>query len=135
LIVQLSFAQDGYPKQIVLEDDTFVLFKPFQVSLINYNKVSFDECVALNKSYLYQVSLLEQSSLKSKEIEFNLYSQIKNYDEQLFQYEIQIENYEKTSNKLERKIKVLKLSKLLYGGASLVGGFYLGNKLSTYIKL
>jgi hypothetical protein len=133
--VQLSIAQSGYPKQILLEDDTLVVFKPYQITILNYAKVSLDECMALNKSYINELSLLNQSFVTSQEIESNLKKQMNLLNNTIGEIEFQNNLLEDMNKGLKGKNRRLKLSRYIYGGVALLGGFYIGNKISKFVIL
>jgi len=126
-------AQDGYPKQILLNREKLVLFTPKQVSLINYNKVSLDECTELNKSYIKEIASLKLALNASLKVETNLLKKNSYQGKVISEQVIQVELLEESNRELRSKLKSSKTLRYIYTAGSAVGGFYLGIKFVALI--
>lgn len=133
LIVQSLIAQDGYPKQILWDGDTVVVYTPKQHRLINYQKDSYDNCIDDNESLNRELVQKKEIIDKSREAEAEatlMKEQAREIDaEQTKQNEL----CEKDKKVLSRKLRFNNTMKYAFGGAGLTIGTYVGNKLSAFI--
>lgn len=125
----LTSAQIGYPKLILFEQDTVVALTQKQLSIVNYNKISFDECEALKRSLNNQVQYLNESLDVSKQIEAECLVQVATQREIIDQYSLQVELLEENTRKLRAKLKLSKSLRYIWTGIGAVGGFYIGYKV------
>ena len=127
-------AQDGYPKQILLEGDSVVVFTHEQVVLINFNKLSYDECRQEVQSYIREIELKSKALDLSREAEMEtvrIKEQARQIDKE---QQNQITLLEDNNKSLERKVRLNKSMRYVIGGIGLTVGTYVGNKLSAFIS-
>ena len=123
LIVASSFSQSDYPKSILIDSDTLVLFTPNQVAKMNVVFLYLDEQKELNESLENQILLLN-NKLLILEATYNVCEQksillVRVADERLNQVEILTSE----NKKQDKKINLLKKMRNLYGiGGVVVGG-------------
>jgi hypothetical protein len=70
MISNLSFSQNGYPKQIVINKDTVVAIDMQQVKTLNLLQLDYTECSEIKNALI--VKIKEDSILISKEREYEL---------------------------------------------------------------
>jgi len=124
---QLLSAQNGYPKQILWESDTLIAFTPKQVKLINYTKVSLDECKELSVSYRSELSLYKEASDKFSDFKKEVSKKEDYYNNIIDEQKIQLNLQDDNINKLNRNIKILKFTRIVGIGAGTFVGFYIGS--------
>ena len=126
MIAQCSYSQATYPKQTVLDGDTLVLITLDQMRLVNYNFLSLEECKALGKSYVKQISNYKDKCDKQDLLISNLRSQINTSKDIQEECEESIKLLEDNTSKLERKRRLSKATRVIYTSVGIVGGAYLG---------
>ena len=123
LIAASSFSQSDYPKSILIDSDTLVLFTPNQVAKMNVVFLYLDEQKELNESLENKILLLN-NKLLILEATYNVCEQksillVRVADERLNQVEILTSE----NKKQDKKINILKKMRNLYGiGGVVVGG-------------
>lgn len=123
MIAASSFSQSDYPKSILIDSDTLVLFTPNQVAKMNVVFLYLDEQKELNESLENQILLLN-NKLLILEATYNVCEQksillVRVADERLNQVEILTSE----NKKQDKKINILKKMRNLYGiGGVVVGG-------------
>ena len=116
---QSSFCQDIYPKVEVIEGDTLVALKLYQIKQIN--------SIIVDRDFLRQeVSLLNDLTNTQNRIILNKDSQIQKYQETIASYETSVSNLESSVNLQEQQLrnysrKVLGRGFLIGGGCIIVG--------------
>lgn len=120
---QSSFCQTTYPKIVVYEKDTVVLFTPFQVRQINSIIVDRD---ALRE----EITLLNDLSITQNKLILSKDSQIEKYQEIISSYEASTQNFEAIINEQEKAFKDYSKKSLrnsfLIGGSCIVVGIIVG---------
>lgn len=135
LTAQSLIAQDGFPKPILYNGDTIVAYTPEQVKIINYNKDSYDECVDEAKSLTQEIEFVRGALNKSKQYEVEISNKDRNQREIIDKQNQQIELHEESKRKLENKVSMAKKMRTVWTSVGTAVGFYVGNKLSSIIKL
>lgn len=126
LIAQCSYSQATYPKQTVLDGDTVVLINLNQMRLINYNFLSLEECLVLNKSYIQQIETYKSRIKQTDNLEANLRTQIGNLKRIDLVQQSTIDVLNKDKGKLEKKLRLTKTTRVISTCVGVVGGGYLG---------
>lgn len=94
--------------------------------LVNYNFLSLEECRALGKSYVKQISNYKDKCDKQELLISNLRKQV-NIARDIEEEHIQsIKLLEDNASKLERKLRLSKATRVIYTSVGIVGGAYLG---------
>lgn len=110
---QSSFCQDIYPKVVVIERDTLVVLKPYQIKQIN--------SIIVDRDFLRQeVSLLNDLTNTQNRIILNKDSQIQKYQETIASYETSVSNLESSVNLQEQQLR--NYSRKALGRGFLIGG-------------
>jgi hypothetical protein len=94
--------------------------------LVNYNFLSLEECRALGKSYVKQISNYKDKCERQDALISNLRSQIVTSKDLQEEQENSIELLEDNAGKLERKLRLSKVTRVIYTSVGVVGGAYLG---------
>ena len=117
MISNLSFSQNGYPKQVVINKDTVVAINMQQVKSLNLLKVDFDECSDIKNALILKIK--EDSILISKghEYESLLNSRLNAQDKVITNDNI---IYKSLQIDLEKSQKLYKREKVKVG---IFGGF------------
>lgn len=124
------FSQSDYPKSILIDSDTLVLFTPNQVAKMNIAFLYLDEQRELNESLENQI-LLFNDKFFILEGKYDVCEQksillVKVADERLNQIEILTSE----NKKQEKTIKLLKKRRNLYG----IGGVVLGGVITYFLS-
>ena len=130
MIVASLFSQSDYPKSILIDSDTLVLFTPNQVAKMNIAFLYLDEQRELNESLENQI-LLFNDKFFILEGKYDVCEQksillVKVADERLNQIEILTSE----NKKQEKTIKLLKKRRNLYG----IGGVVLGGVITYFLS-
>jgi len=129
VIAQFSLAQSGYPKRILFDGDTVIAFLDRQVNLVNYNKVSYDECTEIKASYSKEVSLLKKSLLAEKSATEKLQENILLMEDIGVEKDFQITELKNDAEKKDKKIRLLRSTRVPIAIGCLAVGFFVGNRL------
>lgn len=109
---QLSFSQNGYPKEIILNKDTLVALKYLQLREINKGLEEGEGCKVLlaetEKLVLQQDGLI----VKGKDLIKNLEAQLKGYDQIV---SLQNQKYDLKEKQYQKSIKANKTNKTIFG--------------------
>lgn len=120
---QSSFCQTTYPKIVVYERDTVVLFTPFQVRQIN--------SIIVDRDILREeITLLNDLSITQNKLILSKDSQIEKYQSIITSYEASTQNLEAIIDERNRELKEHSRRSLrnglLIGGGSLIIGLVVG---------
>lgn len=129
VIAQLSLAQSGYPKRILFDGDTVIAFLDRQVNLVNYNKVSYDECSEIKASYSKEVSLLKKSLVAEKLATEKLQENISLLQDIESEKDFQIQELKNDGEKKDKRIKLLRSCRVPIAVGCLAVGFFVGNRI------
>lgn len=120
---QSSFCQTAYPRIVIYERDTVVLFTPFQVKQIN--KIVIERDILKE-----EVLLLDELSITQNRLILDKDSQIEKYQEIISSYEISTQNLEAIIDEKNKEHKAyLKRSlknSLFIGGSCITVGLIVG---------
>lgn len=106
----LGFSQNGYPKQILLGNDSLVVITPKQVKLLNLAKVELDETREMNNILQEQISLFKVTLGKYKKLSIEKDSTISNQNLLIQNRESLISEQEKAINTLNKSVKAKRVS-------------------------
>ena len=127
LTAAFSFSQEDYPKLTLIDSDTLVLFTHNQVDKMNLTFLKLDEQIELNNSFLKEINLYNKKIILLED----KYDACKVKSELLFQIDEekdgQVEILTSENKKQDKKIKLLKKMRNLYG----IGGVIIGS-VGTY---
>lgn len=99
--------------------------------LVNYNFLSLEECRALGKSYVKQISNYKDKCERQDLLITNLRKQV-NIARDIEEEHIQsIKLLEENTSKLERKLRLSKATRVIYTSVGIVGGAYLGYTIGS----
>lgn len=120
---QSSFCQTAYPRIVIYERDTVVLFTPFQVKQIN--KIVIERDILKE-----EVLLLDELSITQNKLILSKDNQIEKYQEIISSYEFSKQNLEAIINEQERVFKDYSRRSLrngfLIGGSCVIVGLIVG---------
>lgn len=94
--------------------------------LINYNFLSLEECLVLNKSYIQQIETYKSRIKQTDNLEANLRTQIGNLKRIDLVQQSTIDVLNKDKGKLEKKLRLTKTTRVISTCVGVVGGGYLG---------
>lgn len=123
MIATLSFSQEDYPKLIIIDDDTLVVFEAAQVKKINIIILKLDEAIEIIATFESENRDLRMKDSISTVEKNNLIEQ-NNISERIdLEKDNQIAILTEENKKKDKRIKILKKSRYLF----LLGGILLGS--------
>lgn len=108
LIIKSGFCQIGYPRKIVLNNDTVIAIIPEQLKKINVSLVERDKYFELNNNLLDQIKLQEGIRQDSDELLRNCSAQKDILNKEIIILNNTIENKDKTISLKDKKIRFFK---------------------------
>lgn len=113
-MIGLSFSQSGYPKQIVLQNDTVIAITVGQMDKINQEHLQKKECQETNKNLMNTLNYCEQQNESIMVEAVILESQKEGLRDQIEVLNDKHELSEKEKQELQKTIKKQKLSLILH---------------------
>lgn len=130
MIAASVFSQDVYPKLIVIDRDTLVLFTPDHVDKMNITFLELDKANEINITYIDEINLCQDKILILTEQNNNCKEKGIILVDIAEEKEKQIEILASENKKQEKKIKLLKKLRNLYA----IGGVVLGSVGTYYLS-
>lgn len=120
MISNLSFSQNGYPKQIVINKDTVVAIDMQQVKTLNLLQLDYTECSEIKNALI--VKIKEDSILISKEREYELLlsNRLDMQDKIIINDNILYKNLQSDLEKSNKLYKREKIKVGIFGGFSAI---------------